>query len=422
MTGANTPPLLRTAESPSTKPSVLILGWVPRIVTAIARSLHKNRIPVDVADFVGKPVPSRAIRDRFQVPDPNFAPGEFVARLRALIRKKGHDTLIPADDFALAAVTEHYAELSKVVHIACPPPGIARLVLDKNSTLEIARQCGIRIPKSVSIKTSQELHALVGTIPFPWILKPGEKQQHEELKSCTIKTVDEIGRIFSPTCDFSPPMLLQGYCPGVGVGVELLIRQGECVAVFQHRRLKELPYTGGFAVTAVAERPDPALVRSSLTLLRAMHWDGVAMVEYKINPENNEAVLMEVNGRYWGTLSLAVSAGIDFPLYHWQLMHGETPDIPTSYAVGKRWRWTAGYVARLHWLMVTARIPGPARRALVQTLLDFPVDFHSSIQDSMFESSDPAPAATELLHDLRYLFLYDLKALSRIAARRRASK
>jgi predicted ATP-grasp superfamily ATP-dependent carboligase len=422
VTGTNPPLLLRTAEYPSEKRPVLIVGWVPRIVTAIARSLHKNHIAVDVADFVGKPVASRAIRERIRVPDPNVARCEFVARLCALIRENGYDTLIPADDFALAAVTEHYAELSNVIDIACPPPPIARTVLDKNSTLEIARQCGIRVPKTVSITNSREIFGLVGTIPFPWVLKPGEKQQHEELKTCTIATVEEIGRIFPPTGDFSPPMLLQEYCPGVGVGVELLMHQGECVAVFQHRRLKELPYTGGFAVTAVAERPDPNLVRSSRALLRAMHWEGVAMVEYKINPENNEAALMEVNGRYWGTLSLAIAAGVDFPLYQWKLMHGETPDIPTSYAVGRQWRWTAGYVARLHWLLVTARMPGPERRALVQTLRDFPADFQSSIQDSIFESSDPAPAMVELLHDLRYLFLYDLRALSRIAARRRAPR
>lgn len=408
------------AEDRAAKPPVLVLGWVPRIVTAIARSLHGDHIAVDVADFVARPVSSSAIREGISVPDPNVFPREFVNRVRAFIRQKGHDTLIPADDIALAAVTEHYDVFRELVNVACPPPQVTRLVLDKRSTLDIALQCGIRVPKTVPVRSSGELLGLVDTLPFPWVLKPAEKEQHEEFKSCMFRKADEIRRMFPTPCDFSPAMLLQEYCEGAGVGIEMLMHRGECLAVFQHRRLKELPHNGGFAVTAIAELPDPTLVQASCTLLREMHWDGVAMVEYKINPDNGQATLMEVNGRYWGTLALAIFAGVNFPLYHWKLIHGQTPKIPADYSVGTRWRWTAGYMARLHWLFVSARAPGPARRVLMRSLLDIPADFHPSIHDSMFEVSDPNPAVAELLHDLKFLFLYDLRALAKVRARRHA--
>ena len=52
------------------------------------------------------------------------------------------------------------------------------------------------------------------------------------------------------------------------------------------------------------------------------------MVEFKVNPNDGSAVLMEVNGRYWGTISLPIFAGMDFPWYHWQVAHGERPEIP----------------------------------------------------------------------------------------------
>jgi predicted ATP-grasp superfamily ATP-dependent carboligase len=206
-------------------------------------------------------------------------------------------------------------------------------------------------------------------------------------------------------------MLLQEHCAGVGVGIEMLIHEGKCVAVFQHRRLKEFPYTGGFSVTAVAERPDPALVDQSLSLLRALQWQGSAMVEFKVSPSDGTAVLMEVNGRYWGTISLPVFAGIDFPFYQWQLAHGQVPAVPEHCAVGTTWRWTAGHVARLNGLLMSTRRSPAARRELLHSLLQLPAAFGPSIRDSLFSVSDPVPSILELLRAMKFYFLDDAKEL-----------
>jgi predicted ATP-grasp superfamily ATP-dependent carboligase len=207
-------------------------------------------------------------------------------------------------------------------------------------------------------------------------------------------------------------MLLQEYCAGVGIGIEMLMHGGECVAIFQHRRLKELPYTGGFSVTAVAERPNRELVEQSLSLLRALEWEGPAMVEFKVNSTNGSAVLMEVNGRYWGTISLPMAAGVNFPLYHWQLAHGERPIVTEDYDVGLQWRWTAGHVLRIHGLLIEARRSRSARDELlgyVQSLarLDY------STQDAIMTASDPMPAIFDVLASLKYCCVYDLTALRR---------
>jgi predicted ATP-grasp superfamily ATP-dependent carboligase len=197
------------------------------------------------------------------------------------------------------------------------------------------------------------------------------------------------------------------------LGIEALIHAGRPIAIFQHRRLKELPYSGGYAVTAIAERPDPKLVDAALVLLGALRWEGVAMVEFRLNRTTGEAVLMEVNGRYWGTISLPVSAGVDFPLYHWQLLHGEKPSVPITGSEGKLWRWTSGYLDRLSRLLITARWSSAARRELKQTLLQMPADFNPAVADAIFASSDPVPAAFDLLHGLKYVVGNTLKGLSR---------
>jgi predicted ATP-grasp superfamily ATP-dependent carboligase len=395
------------------KRPVLIIGWIPRIVMAIARSLHGHGIPVDVADFVTRPFYSRAIRKRFKLPHPSTHGDAFRSELRRVITDGGHDLLIPADDQALAATIQSYDDLVDLVTVACPPPDITTRVLNKALTLETAKRCGIPVPKSVIIHNSSELHDLRNQIPFPWILKPAEKQlQEEEIKSCRLNSTDDIATRFPDAQAFAPPMLLQEYCAGVGVGVELLMHEGECVAVFEHRRLKELPFTGGMAVAAISEAPDAVLVKYSRSLLRALQWDGVAMVEFRVNPVDGRAALMEVNGRYWGTLSLPVMAGIDFPLYQWQVLHGENPLVP-CYPSGLRWRWSVGYLVRLHGIIVAAMKSRAAQKLLWTELAAAPYDFSFKTRDPEFNFLDPLPVFISLGRTMKAIASRDLSAVFR---------
>lgn len=397
------------------KNPVLILGWIPRIVVAIARSLHAYGVPVDVANSAaGPPIRSRAVREVVRLPDPARSPAAFVNELRRLILRRGHDMLIPTDDPSLAAVVEHYNDLKDLLHVACPPPAITRLVLNKGATLEIAQKHGIRVPSTRIISHTAEFEEVLRTVNLPWILKPAEKElQEEEFKRLRIATAEDLRKRFPQPRAFSPNILLQEYCQGAGVGIEMLIAKGECRAVFQHRRLKELPYDGGVAVIAIAEPPDSALVESSVILLRALQWEGVAMVEFKVNPGAGGAVLMEVNGRYWGTIALPILAGVDFPLLHWKLVHGEPFDKAATSRPGTKWRWTMGYIARFHDVLLAAPRSPAARRAFWDSLLDFSADFGFGIHDPMLRPSDPILVVNESLRTVQHLLASDLGALRR---------
>ena len=153
-------------------------------------------------------------------------------------------------------------------------------------------------------------------------------------------------------------------------------------------------------MTAVAEELNPSLMQSSLDLLRALQWQGVAMVEYRVGPDGR-AVLMEVNGRYWGTIALPISAGIDFPLYQWKLAHGERPEIPKTYAVGTKWRWTVGYLHRLYDLLDLGRRSTSARAVLGGDFRQLLEDFSPSVPDATLQLSDPMPSVVEFLLAMR---------------------
>jgi protein-tyrosine-phosphatase/predicted ATP-grasp superfamily ATP-dependent carboligase len=391
---------------------VLILGAAPRITVTLARSLHRRGIPVEVASFQPKePVlSSRAIARFHRLPFQSHDPAEFAASLLSLVRERQFDMILPASDPALAALARYYDELSPFAHVGCPPPRVVDRVLNKSLTLEAARHCGITVPATYSVANIAQLESVASKLSFPVVAKPSEKggkgfRVHYFVTLQDLSAAIEQKRL--------GPALLQEYCPGVGLGIEILLHDGECVALFQHRRLKEAPSTGGVAVMAVSEVPDPALAAASLQLLRTLEWEGVAMVEFRVDRTRGTFVLMEVNGRYWGSCSLPILAGVDFPFYHWQLVHGQRPQMPSQYSIGLRWRWLPGYLERLHGLMAaSASGIGPAPSRLME-LLRLPADLSPAIREALWSWRDPLPCLAELANSVKGIAAADLRWLFR---------
>jgi predicted ATP-grasp superfamily ATP-dependent carboligase len=359
---------------------------------------------------------SRAIFRFLRLPDYEDSPSDFVNALSAFIREQGVDMLIPTTDGALSAISRHYDSLAALSHVACPPARIIDRVLNKESTLAIAAKCGIPVPREFTVDALTN----VAELTFPVVAKPRKKSSAETFKVRYFQSERGLGDALSS--GVLDGAILQEYCHGQGVGVEVLFHQGEFIASFQHRRLKEVPRDGGAAAVAVAEPVDPELKNMALKLLRGLEWEGVAMVEFRHDPRTGAATLMEVNGRYWGTVALAIQAGIDFPVYEWQLAHGETPTVPSGYAPGLRWHWNAGLLKRWHGVVKSSRSPVPSENSLSNRAASSDESGSGSACDALWSIRDPLPAILELLNTGRNLAVMDGKAVLKKLLPRRAPK
>jgi len=113
---------------------------------------------------------------------------------------------------------------------------------------------------------------------------------------------------------------------------------------------------------------------------------------------------MEINGRFWGSLQLAVDAGVDFPALLLALACGERPAPVTRYRTGVRSRWWWGdldhLLARLlhsdRELALPPDAPGRGR-----AVLDFLALWRRGDRNEVFRWSDPRPAWRETLNWFR---------------------
>ncbi len=85
---------------------------------------------------------------------------------------------------------------------------------------------------------------------------------------------------------------------------------------------------------------DPELLARIEAVLSEAGFEGVAMAEFK--SEGRRRWLMEFNARLWGSLQLAIDAGVDFPRLLVEAALGRPAGPPPRYRVGIRSRWLLG--------------------------------------------------------------------------------
>jgi predicted ATP-grasp superfamily ATP-dependent carboligase len=176
---------------------------------------------------------------------------------------------------------------------------------------------------------------------------------------------------------------------------------GELHSAFQHRRVREMPLSGGGSTCRIAEPVDERLLAYATSLLEDLSWTGVAMVEFKTGPAGD--YLMEINGRFWGSLALAVSAGVDFPRLLAAMHLGEPLPPRADYRVGHQ---AIKIPADLNWIAEVIRghgLPlGFKRRHALQALLGYLAPWQRSFDGVTL--SDPRPGMV-LLRDTCRRFL-----------------
>jgi predicted ATP-grasp superfamily ATP-dependent carboligase len=145
-----------------------------------------------------------------------------------------------------------------------------------------------------------------------------------------------------------------------------------------------------------------------VALLKAIGWEGCAMVEYRLDDRTGEAALMEINGRFWGSFPLAVHAGAGFAslAYHLQGVGKHPALLPLNESL--RCRMVATELKRLVRIVLQpGKIRDPFFRIrpgheLWRFVRDF---FRPQTRYYLWDRNDPGP----LLADLRNYLLRLLK-------------
>ncbi|HET7189750.1 MAG TPA: ATP-grasp domain-containing protein [Gemmatimonadaceae bacterium] len=387
--------------------TVLVTDGQLRPSLAVVRSLGRagHRVVVCSSRRRSLAGASRFAADEARVPDPLTAPTEYVDAVVELTSRWHVDVLLPISEESLLGLLPAAARMP-AVRLPFPSLDVFRSAADKAHVTALAATLGIAVPDQVVVHSRDEIIRLrdAALLSFPIVVKPGRSvadttATRTKLGVAYAMDEAELERLLTTMPDAAYPLLLQRRIEGPGTGVFLLLWNGQLLATFAHRRIREKPPTGGVSVCAESIALDPETLAQAEALLSALDWRGAAMVEFKQDRHDGRHYLMEINGRFWGSLQLAVDAGVDFPALLVAAAMGE-PSMPApAYRVGVRCRWWWGEVDHL---LARVRRPDEAPRdgGRMRAVREFLLP-GAGVRNEVLRADDPWPFARESLDWLR---------------------
>jgi predicted ATP-grasp superfamily ATP-dependent carboligase len=398
------PRVLDSQAGPVSLPvRILITDGEQRASLATVRSLGVAGYTAHVCSSSGHSIAgqSRYCATETRVPDPLGEPAKFaeeVVRLAASLRV---DLLLPVTEASLLAVLPVRQAFDCDIPFASADQ--FNRICDKAEVLRVANARGIAVPIQKQICCFPTVSDNFASLHFPVVVKPSRSVSGPEsarMRNTVSYSNDErdLRKTLVRLPRSSFPVLLQERIVGPGVGVSLLIWNGELRAAFCHRRIREKPPSGGVSVLRESIPLIDDLLEASVGLLKDLDWQGVAMLEYKREMTTGTDYLMEINGRLWGSLQLAIDSGVDFPVLLVEAALGRPSPPVTKYRIGIRSRWEWGDVDNLLAVLFQSsdRLALPSGRpARLAAIAEFIQALGTGTQSEVLRLSDPLPFIRE---------------------------
>jgi predicted ATP-grasp superfamily ATP-dependent carboligase len=301
--------------------NVIITDGENRSALAATRSLGKRgyRVLVTATKMPCIASSSKYCTAGFRVPNPLNEGLEYVNAIKSIADKENARYILPMTEQSIQKINFAREVFPAFTMILCAESREMAAVSDKVRLFKMAKRLKIAIPRTIYISNPSELpDSLQLIINYPVVVKPAFSKIacKDGFISTSVKyanSQEDLRQLYNNIPYLRYPSMIQEKIVGPGTGLFTLFDKDKHLALFSHRRLHEKPPSGGVSVISESIPLDMEMVASSERLLSEVGWQGVAMVEFKRDVQDGQAKLMEVNGRFWGSLQLAIACGVDFP-------------------------------------------------------------------------------------------------------------
>jgi len=270
---------------------------------------------------------SRYIAKAFVYPDPTT--DAFLKEMERIDELEDYDAILPVGDETWYSFVTGASEVLREKS-PLPPTDAYLTACNKTKSLAFARNVGISTPRTIFPDEPDEALA---RISYPAFVKPSFGSRNTRI----VRNSAEAAACRNASSASGNPAVVQEQVRGEGCGFFALYNRGSLRTFFMHRRIREVPPIGGPSSAAQSFYSQRLLDLGS-RLLGELSWHGVAMVETRRDRRTGEFTLLEINPKFWGSLALAIAAGINFPFLAAQIVAFGDCKPPRGY-VQMRYCW-----------------------------------------------------------------------------------
>ena len=309
----------------------IVLDGELKSALAIVRSLGGRDIVVSVGAEreSGMALHSRFAEWSFVYPSPYTNVNGFIDEVEAEAKRLGGKPVVFAcSDATFLALYGARERLAVSCTLVFPDDRAMEIAFDKAITYSLARISGIPTITTYMPMNPDELGRVAEKLTYPAVVKPRKSVTLQNGvrhfgSAHFVHDRDELIRVFeSLRMRIGESPMIQERMSGEEYGVETIAHGGNPYTFVTHHRIRSLSPSGGASVlkeTVLQGALRDMLEMYARKLIHELQWEGPIMVEFKVDSDTKTPKLMEVNGRFWGSLPLSIAAGVDMPYHYYHL-------------------------------------------------------------------------------------------------------
>jgi predicted ATP-grasp superfamily ATP-dependent carboligase len=281
----------------------------------------------------GRGVPSmcahlKGVIGDYEYLDPFENPNEYLGLLSDVAEKHDACVILPVhEDLFVASRYRH--KIKSTAHLLAPEFDELLAVHDKALIPSFAKLANIRVPETAVLNNAQDVENAIADMGLPCLIKPRSGSGSQGIM--TFKTEEDLSYLRGLSDDYlaKEPCLLQEWVEGVGAGVNMLLKDGKVQAICGHQRLREVPIKNGVGSAHVSLENKEMMQAGREFIEQTPFKNGVVMVEFRYDKKSNKFYVIEVNPRYWASITNALVSGLNFPDLHINsLVYGHSQSEP----------------------------------------------------------------------------------------------
>jgi predicted ATP-grasp superfamily ATP-dependent carboligase len=334
---------------------ILLLDGHSAAALAFARSLGRSGHWIAVGSAYGMFAAaslSKYCNASFQYPDSTQDTRAFLSRLLGFIRENAVDLILPITDWTTRPISDHRDLFEGICSVALPSHHSLTLTSDKYETVELARSLHVPAPETWLISSMQSLEQLPA-LQYPVVVKDRASARWMENRAVLgsvsyAYSKEDLRERVAQRLPEAGDVLVQRFVAGAGVGFSCFAIHGDIFLPFQWLRIRETDPRGSGSSCRKSIPLDPQILEFSRRLIAEAGFQGIAMVEFKKDFVTGSPVLMEINGRPWGSIQLPIASGIDYPKYLVErCLEAKLPPRQIAYKTGITCRRFVGELGHL---------------------------------------------------------------------------
>ena len=335
----------------NSKAKVLITNGSSRTSYAAMRSISKKDVTCISADTSrigmcqfskysqGSKVYSSHYKDELK----------FISDISKIVKENDISIIFPSHN-ETEIISRHVDKFDPKVVSLIPEESMCKLFNNKSLSYDLMEKLNIPIPLRIKYDDPQELSLLITSLGLKrTVIKlltgnSGKGVFYANTPEKASIIVSSLISKFKLGTNRYPQV--EEYVEGEGYGNSVLFWHGKPIANFTHKRLRDKIETGGTSTYREASQ-HKGIEEAALKIFQYVGWHGLAMSEFKVCKNTGKFWFIEVNPRMWGSISLAIESGIDFPYLAYLSAtkgpHAAISDLESS-EISKKWRarWLLG--------------------------------------------------------------------------------